>query len=81
MALGIDLKNAEKVALKTANGIIKVPRVILKKVNISGLIVHNIKVTVHDLPAARNVTGLLGLSFLENFTVTIDKKNSRIILE
>lgn len=79
--LGIDLNAAPKVSLKTANGVIQVPKITLKTININGLIAHNVDVTIHDLPAAKNVTGLLGLSFLEKFTVTIDKKNDKIILE
>ena len=79
--LGLDLSNASKVSLKTANGVIQVPKIILKVVNINGIIANNVEVTIHDLPAAKNVTGLLGLSFLEQFTVTIDRKNSKIILE
>lgn len=79
--LGLDLANSNKVALKTANGIIQVPRVTIKSININGIEARDVDVTVHDLPAAQNVTGLLGLSFLEQFTVTIDKKNHRITLE
>lgn len=79
--LGLDLTHADKVNLKTANGLIQVPRVRLESVNINGLVVKNIEATVHSHPAAQNVTGLLGLSFLENFTVTIDSRNSRVILE
>lgn len=78
--LGIDLNNSTTVTLKTANGLIKVPKVVLKSININGLIARNVEVTIHDLPAAKNVTGLLGLSFLEKFTVTIDKRNNKIII-
>ncbi|MEW5819459.1 MAG: TIGR02281 family clan AA aspartic protease [Cyanobacteriota bacterium] len=81
LKLGFDLDSSPKVTLKTANGIIKVPKIILKTININGLIANNVEVTVHDLPAATNVTGLLGLSFLDKFTVTIDKKNNRIIID
>lgn len=79
--LGLDLSGAQKVALKTANGIIQVPRIKLESININGLEAKNIEVTVHELPAAKNITGLLGLSFLEKFTVTIDRKNNKIVLE
>ena len=79
--LGLDLKKCDFVALKTANGIIKVPRITLKTVDIGGLVANDVVVTVHDLPAAKNVTGLLGLSFLEKFTVTIDRKNNKVIIE
>lgn len=79
--LGINITNTEKVTLKTANGLIKVPKVTLESININGLIARNVEVTIHDLPAAKNITGLLGLSFLEKFTVTIDKKNNKIIIQ
>jgi len=69
------------ISLKTANGVIQVPKVTLGSININGLEAKNVEVTIHDLPAANNVTGLLGLSFLEQFMVTIDKRNHRIILE
>jgi clan AA aspartic protease (TIGR02281 family) len=79
--LGIDMTSAQNVTLKTANGIIQVPRVVLKSININGVEANNVEVTIHDVPAAKNITGLLGLSFLDKFTVTIDKKNHRLILE
>lgn len=79
--LGLDLNYANKVSLKTANGVIQVPRVKLDSININGLEAKGVEVTIHEMPAAQNITGLLGLSFLEKFTVTIDKKNNRIVLE
>lgn len=79
--LGIDLNNAKTISLKTANGIIRVPRITLSSININGIEARNVEVTVHNLPAAKNITGLLGLSFLDQFTITIDKRRDRIILE
>jgi clan AA aspartic protease (TIGR02281 family) len=79
--LGLDLSNARIVSLKTANGIIQVPRIVLDTININGIEAYNVEVTIHDVPAAKNVTGLLGLSFLDQFKLTIEKKNNKIILE
>lgn len=79
--LGIDLRHCRKISLKTVNGKVNVPLVTLDSININGVIAKNVDVTVHDLPAAKNITGLLGLSFLEQFKVTIDRKKERVILE
>lgn len=79
--LGLDLNNCRRVSLKTVNGHIKVPLVVIDSININGVVARNVQVTIHDLPAAKNITGLLGLSFLEQFKVTIDRKNERVILE
>jgi hypothetical protein len=43
--------------------------------------VKNVAVAVHDLPDAQaGVDGLLGLTFLDKFLVTLDAQNGKLLL-
>lgn len=70
----------------TGSGHINAPLVKISKIELKGLIVENVDVVVTDLPLHskpddKNISGLLGLSFLENFKVTVDRSKGQIILE
>ena len=52
----------------------------------NGLVVKDVKAVVMNLPMhssgnSQNISGLLGLSFMEHFKVTVDRANSKIMLE
>ncbi|MEK6826487.1 MAG: retropepsin-like aspartic protease [Nanoarchaeota archaeon] len=70
----------EKTEMITASGVEKVPIVTLKLVRFAGKEVTNVKAIVHDLPQKSYVDGLLGLSFLRNFNISINFKEGFIEL-
>ena len=81
-ALGIRPElSTEFTEVITASGVEKVPIVYLEKVSVVGEEVRNVKAVVHDLPEKSYVDGLIGLSFLRNFKVTIDFKQGVLTIE
>lgn len=84
--LGIATANAEKLKIMTGSGFIYAPKVILKKIEVNGIAAYNVETIVSDLPfhssgTAGDLAGLLGLSFMKNFKVTLDKSHNQVILE
>ncbi len=70
------------VRLATANGAIQVPLVLLDEVEVGGAIARHVAAVVHDLPSLpANVIGLLGLSFLDRFRVSLNLSSGVLILE
>ncbi|MDD3013858.1 MAG: TIGR02281 family clan AA aspartic protease [Candidatus Gastranaerophilales bacterium] len=79
--LGLNLNNAQKINLITANGTITASKAVLNSVEIKGLSAKNVEVAVSNMGTNSNLPGLLGMSFLKNFKVTIDKSARKLILE
>ncbi|HBH18768.1 MAG TPA: hypothetical protein DDX14_07520 [Cyanobacteria bacterium UBA9579] len=79
--LGVLSSNAPRVNIMTANGAVNAPKVILKSIEIDGLIASNVEVIILDISATKDVAGLLGLNFIQKFKLTIDKRNGELILE
>lgn len=84
--LGISTANAPKMKIMTGSGYIDAPKIMLKKIEINGLTAYNVDALVADLPmhtagTAGNLAGLLGLSFMKDFKVTVDRPHNQIILE
>lgn len=79
--LGISTAYAQKVTVMTANGQISAAKAVLDSVKVNGLTARNVEVTIFDIPTTQNTSGLLGLSFINKFKVTIDRKNGKLILE
>lgn len=77
--LGLDLSNCETVLITTANGRIEVPKVIIQNLNVNGLEAHNIEATVIPVRKGASFSGLLGLSFIRQFVVTIDPQANQLI--
>jgi len=70
------------VNLATASGIIQAPLALLDEVDVAGATAHNIPTVIHDLPnAPPSIVGLLGLSFLERFRVSLDLSSGVLLLE
>jgi clan AA aspartic protease (TIGR02281 family) len=70
------------VRLATANGAIQVPLVLLDELEVGGAIAHHVAAVVHDLPSLpTNVVGLLGLSFLDRFRVSLNLSSGVLTLE
>ncbi|MBY0450660.1 MAG: TIGR02281 family clan AA aspartic protease [Cyanobacteria bacterium] len=80
-ALGLDLTHAERVPITTANGRIEVPKVMLKTLSVNGVEAHNVEVTVLDLRKGASFSGLLGLSFIKQFRLTIDPQLGQLIFQ
>lgn len=79
--LGINKRNLPRVTVTTANGTVRVPKTVLHTITINGLTAKNVEVIIMNTGTPKGITGLLGLSFLQQFKVTIDKKQGKLILE
>ncbi len=70
------------VRLATANGLIQAPLALLDEVDVGGAAARHVPAVIHDLPnAPPSVVGLLGLSFLERFRVSLDLSSGLLILQ
>jgi predicted aspartyl protease len=69
-----------RVLATTVNGTVSMPLARLGSLKVGDAEIHNIMVTVHDLPAAAKVDGLLGLDFLKRFHVSLDSRNQILML-
>jgi clan AA aspartic protease (TIGR02281 family) len=77
--LGMNLNNSETVFITTANGRIEVPKVTIQTLNVNGLEAHNVEATVIPVRKGSSFSGLLGLSFIRQFVVTIDPAANQLI--
>ncbi len=78
-ALHLDLSHCEKVKITTANGRIDVPKIVIETLSINGLEAHNIEATVIPVRAGSSFAGLLGLSFIRQFVLTIDPDANQLV--
>ncbi|MCE5262796.1 MAG: retroviral-like aspartic protease family protein [Deltaproteobacteria bacterium] len=70
-----------KIRLKTAGGDVEGRSISIDKVELGDAVRENVRAAVsHQKAAFDGFDGLLGLSFLEGFNVTIDHQNRQIIL-
>lgn len=72
--------SAQRVTLQTANGRIRVPLITVSNIEADGVREQNIPATIQKLSPDEK-TGLLGMSFLSNFRMTIDRNRRLILLE
>lgn len=79
--LGLDLSDCEKVLITTANGRIEVPKIVIQSLEVNGIRAHNVEVTVIPVRAGASFSGLLGLSFMRQFVVTIDPQAGHLIFQ
>ncbi|HEY9744771.1 MAG TPA: TIGR02281 family clan AA aspartic protease [Oculatellaceae cyanobacterium] len=79
--MGLDLRNCEKVYITTANGRIEVPKVTIEKLSVNGLEARNVEATVIQIRPNSSFSGLLGLSFIRQFIVTIDPQGGQLIFQ
>lgn len=77
--MGLDAKRGATISITTANGKIEVPKVIIPKVSVNGLEARNVEAVVVDLNTGSQFSGMLGLSFIRHFQVTIDHAAGRLI--
>lgn len=64
----------ERQKIITANGVIEVPCLKLKRISMADIAAQEVEIICHDIPELAIVRGMLGLSFLKNFRTVIDYK-------
>jgi len=70
-----------KISLQTAGGIVEAPVVQIRSIKVGELEAQEVKAVVLDIPGfPPHMAGLLGLSFLGRFKVSIDVEAGRMIL-
>jgi clan AA aspartic protease (TIGR02281 family) len=67
--------SAERVPIITANGVIEVPKIKVNAISFKELSAKDIDVICHDVPEIAEIGGLIGLSFLKHFSVSLDFRN------
>ncbi|MDX8389519.1 MAG: TIGR02281 family clan AA aspartic protease [Mariprofundaceae bacterium] len=77
---GIQIQGAKKVTLQTANGLMQAPRVTINKLAIGHLMRQGIACTVQSISETQEI-GLLGMSFLSHYRMTIDQQGGVLLLE
>ncbi len=75
------LVSSDRIPMTTASGIETVPLFTLEKVRVLGNEVQNVKAICHSLPPQSAVDGLLGLSFLKHFDVSLHFLQGRLKLD
>jgi len=79
-SLGLDM-NGEMIKITTANGRIDVPKVNLDSLSVNGIQAHDVSATVIPIKSGSSFQGLLGLSFIRQFKMTIDPQANHLVLE
>ncbi len=80
-ALGLRIdQNTPRRQLRTASDLISVPVVVLPEIELGGWTVSDVEVTVLDLPG-NDALGLLGLNFLGQFRVDLDREQGILTLD
>ena len=80
-AIGITIDPSKTIQTTTATTVETVPEIIIPEMSVLGKTVKNVEAIVKDLPPETTVDGLLGLSFLRNFKLSIDFKKGELKLD
>jgi len=71
----------ELLTVNTAGGSVQVNMNYLSSLTVGNAQAHNVAVAIHDLPdIPEQIEGLLGMSFLQHFLITLDAEHARLIL-
>ncbi len=71
----------ELLTVNTAGGSVQVNMNYLSSLSVGNAQAHHVAVAIHDLPdIPEQIEGLLGMSFLKNFLITLDAEHARLIL-
>ena len=71
----------ELLTVNTAGGSVQVNKNYLSSLTVGNAQAHNVAVAIHDLPdIPEQIEGLLGMSFLKHFLITLDAEHARLIL-
>jgi len=74
--------DTELLTINTAGGSVQVNMNYLSSLNIGNARANNIAVAIHDLPdIPEQIEGLLGMSFLKHFLITLDAEHAHLILQ
>jgi len=76
--LTLNLGSAAVIPLRSASGVFFAPLIKVQSMTIGEATAYDVEVIVHD--ATPGLDGLLGMSFLDNFLVTISTSDERLIL-
>jgi clan AA aspartic protease (TIGR02281 family) len=76
--LALNLENAAVMPLRSASGVFFAPIIKVQSITVGEAMAYDVEVIVHD--ATPGLDGLLGMSFLDNFLVTISTSDARLIL-
>jgi len=76
--LAVNLGDAAIIPLRSASGVFFAPMIKVQSITVGDAVAYDVEVIVHD--ATPGLDGLLGMSFLDNFLVTISTGNARLIL-
>ncbi len=81
--IGFDLDSPElsMITLQTASGVVEAPVVVLEVVRFGKAVAYDVRAAIYDVESTDSVDGLLGLSFLRRFRVTIDHDDRAMILK
>jgi len=72
---------ADPVTVHTASGSIQAPLILVDLIQVGGAEARSVQAIIHDVPGlSPDVGGLLGLSFLNRFTVEIDPVREMMVL-
>ncbi len=76
--LALNLGSAAVIPLRSASGVFFAPMIKVQSITVGDATAYDVEVIVHD--ATPGLDGLLGMSFLDNFLVTISTSDARLIL-
>lgn len=79
--LGLDTSGSEKVRITTANGRIDVSKVVIDKIQMEGVEAQQVPATIIHVRPDSSFSGLLGLSFIRQFKMTIDPVANQLVFE
>lgn len=79
-ATHLNIKQAQTIRLTSTSTLETVPKVVIPEMEVLGKKVKNVEAIVKDLPPEAPADGLLGLSFLKHFKMTLDFKKGLLEL-
>ena len=71
-SLSLNLSNTAVIPLRSASGVFFAPMTKVQAMTVGDATVHDVEVIVHD--ATPGLDGLLGMSFLDHFSLTIERQ-------
>ncbi|MDX8411679.1 MAG: TIGR02281 family clan AA aspartic protease [Mariprofundaceae bacterium] len=78
---GIKTDKAPRMTIHTAGGDISAPMVTLNSINIGHAAQPDVPAAVHELVGMSPGLGLLGMSFLDHYSMTVDRQSGSLLLE
>lgn len=79
-AIGIPVDTNRTVQLTSVSSVETTPKIVIPEISVLGKRVKNVEAIIKDLPSETPADGLLGLSFLKYFKLTIDFKKGLLEL-